>query len=365
MSLQPQTIADVQDIVRAGGHLLPRGGGSKPGLSTPTRGTTSIELRNLAGILEYEPGEYTFTAYAGTPVAEVATELARNGQYMPFDPLLAGHGATLGGTVAANTAGSGRYRYGGVRDFILGVRFVDGQGQLVRSGGKVVKNAAGFDLSKFMVGSLGRYGIMVEMSFKVFPRPAVYHTLMLRYGSLADALQATFRLSAAPFEPDAVDLEPQPDKSCQFLLRVGGLESTLPDRIDRLRTFFNDQSAAIDQAHILKGDEETALWIGINEFEWTPSQTDAVVKVPLSPRQVVDLDRAVPDSIRRYTCAGHVAWLAVSKVELLADTLTRLNLTGLRLTGEPGDVILGSRLGLSMAQRVKQALDPAAVFGEA
>ena len=151
MTLKPTTIPEIQQLVKeAQAPLVVRGGGSKPALSTPPDGALIVELRGLQGMLAYEPDEYTFTAYAGTAISDIAAELAQYGQYLPFDPLLISQGATLGGVVAANTSGSGRYRYGGVRDFILGVRFVDGNGLLVRSGGQVVKNSAGFDLSKFM-----------------------------------------------------------------------------------------------------------------------------------------------------------------------------------------------------------------------
>ena len=111
-------------------------------------------------------------AAPATPVAEIERRLAAHGQYLPFEPPLAGCGATLGGTVASGLNGPGRYRYGGVRDFLLGGTFVDGEGRLVRGGGKVVKNAAGFYLHHLLLGSLGRLGIFVELTFKVFPRRA-------------------------------------------------------------------------------------------------------------------------------------------------------------------------------------------------
>ena len=152
-----------------------------------------MEAGGLSGVLEYEPGEYVFTALAGTPVAQVEAMLAEHGQYLPFDPLWPARGATLGGTVAANTAGPGRNRYGGVRDFLIGVRFIDGRGELVRGGGKVVKNAAGFDLPKLMVGSLGAFGLLVELSFKVFPQPEAFATLEIECGSLDAALQIVRR----------------------------------------------------------------------------------------------------------------------------------------------------------------------------
>ena len=166
----PSTVQELQSIVRAYPRVLPRGGGTKPALSTPRGGETPIDLSRLSGMLDYEPGEFVFTALAGTRVYTISSVLAGHGQYLPFDPLLVERGATLGGTVAAGASGPGRYRYGGVRDFQLGVRFVNGGGEIVRAGGKVVKNAAGFDIPKLMVGSLGQLGVLVELSFKVFPR---------------------------------------------------------------------------------------------------------------------------------------------------------------------------------------------------
>jgi glycolate oxidase FAD binding subunit len=244
MNEKPTSITAVQELIQsAPGAVWLRGGGSKPALSTPANGATALELGGLSGILEYEPAEYTFTALAGTAVADVVAALAENGQYLPFDPLLAEAGATLGGTVAANTAGSGRFRYGGVRDFILGVRFVDGRGQLVRSGGKVVKNSAGFDLPKFFVGSLGRYGVLVELTFKVFPRPQAFQTVRAAYPDLAAALGATFRLAQTSLEMDAVDLLPQAG-GCTLLLRVGGLAAVLPERAARLGQFLREKTGA-------------------------------------------------------------------------------------------------------------------------
>jgi glycolate oxidase FAD binding subunit len=202
------TIEAIQSTIREGGPLLARGGGTKPALSTPANGATVLDVSGLAGVLEYEPGEFTFTALAGTRVADVQALLREQGQYLPFDPPLAERGATLGGTVAAGLSGPGRYRYGGVRDFILGVRFVDGNGELIRGGGKVVKNAAGFDLPKLMVGSLGQLGVLVELTFKVFPQPPAYTTLSLRCQTLPDAVSVLLRSYTARLDIEALDLEP-------------------------------------------------------------------------------------------------------------------------------------------------------------
>src|SRR5690606_20183646 len=112
----PATVSDVQDLVATLPKLLPHGSQTKPPLLNAGAGeeVTRLDMTQLAGILEYDPGEYTFTAYAGTRLKEIAAALAEHGQYMPFDPPLVDAGATLGGTIAAGLSGSGRYRYGGL-----------------------------------------------------------------------------------------------------------------------------------------------------------------------------------------------------------------------------------------------------------
>lgn len=361
--LQPKTTAELQEIVTASPLLSVRGGGSKSALSAPPAGAVCVDLRGLSGIIECVPDEYVFTAYAGTPLQQVVEELARHRQYLPFDPLLVRRGATLGGTVAANMGGSGRYRYGGVRDFILGVRFVDGRGQLVRSGGKVVRNAAGFDLSKFFVGSLGRYGVLTEVSFKVFPRPHSAMTLALTYPSLAAALHAVFRLATVPLDIDALDLEPAEGKAFRLQLRVSGLESGLPDRLARLEALLQKEPPSLPQ-QLLLGHHETSCWDAINNLSWVPHGAQ-LLKVPLPPRQVPELDVRIPCDARRYTAGGGVAWLARHNVESARRVLTELGLVGLRVLGPGGDPFVGVRRGMGLAQRVKRALDPSGRFGEA
>lgn len=356
--LRPTTPEALQSIIQSNQSLLPCGGGTKPALSTPAEGAARLDMSRLSGIIEYEPGEYTFTAYAGTPVLEVAKELEKHGQYMPFDPLLVKKGATLGGTLAANTGGSGRHRYGGVRDFILGVRFVDGKGQLVRGGGKVVKNAAGFDLPKFMVGSLGRFGVFVDLTFKVFPAPRSYVTLQGRYPSLISALQATYHLAAAPFDIDALDLEPIDEGQFGLIIRIGGLIEALPSRTERLQHFLNSETDLIT-GEALEGEQDSAFWEQVQEFSWVEDGSN-LVKVPLAPKSIPTLEDALSEEVtsRRYSAGGNVAWLAVPDIDALDATLSQLELAGLVLLGPPGRPYLGLRKGLPLARRVKQALDP-------
>ena len=281
---RPASIAEVQAAVRVappGLRILARGRGTKPPLSTPPDGSVALDISGLSGIIEYEPGEFTFTALAGTAIAEIDAALAEHGQFLPFDPPLVEAGATLGGTVAAGLSGPGRYRYGGVRDFILGVRYVDGAGEVVRTGGKVVKNAAGFDISKLMVGSLGSLGVLVELSFKVFPKPEAYATLRVSHPTLDDALATLHRLTGSQMDFFAIDLEPTFDGVIVWV-RLGGLAPAFPDRLARLR-------ALTGGGDILMDAEDAACWCAAREFTWRPE--DAVlVKVPVTPGRIARLE---------------------------------------------------------------------------
>jgi glycolate oxidase FAD binding subunit len=354
---RPTTVEEVQKAVREHSRILIRGGGTKPALSTPVDGATVLDLSSLSGVIEYNPGEYTFTALAGTRLAEVQALLDSHGQYLPFDPPLVERGATLGGMVAAGLSGPGRYRYGGVRDFILGVRFVDGNGQMVRGGGKVVKNSAGFDIPKLMVGSLGQFGVLVELTFKVFPKAAAHLSVQLRCPTVETAAQALYRIYTARLDVESLDLTPDADDRATAIVRLGGLPEALPARADRLR-------ALLEGGEAIDGADEAALWRNAREFAWTPSGW-ALAKVPLTPRRIVELEAGLGkmQTIRRYSSGGNVAWVAAPESpQVLDGVLASLGLSGLVVFGPPGQPRIGLRNGQAVENRVKQVFDPDARF---
>jgi glycolate oxidase FAD binding subunit len=362
--LAPASIADLQAAVRdhAGTLCVPRGAGTKTALATPPDGVTPLDLTALSGMIEYAPGEFTFTALAGTRITAIAAILAEHGQYLPCDPLLADAGATLGGTVAAGANGPGRYRYGGLRDFILGVRYVDGAGDLVYAGGKVVKNAAGFDVPKLMVGSLGQFGVLAELTFKVFPKPEAYATLRLDLPSVAAGVAALIKLTAQPLDLDSLDLTPTA-AGATLWVRLAGLAGALPARIERLRGVLGGGEKVAEP-------EEGQLWRAARELTWVPPVLSGVegagwslVKVPVTPKKIVALDqRLTPDAIRRYSVAGQVAWIATPDRASLDAALTEVGLSGLALVGPAGKARLGIQPGTAFERRVKQALDPSGRF---
>jgi glycolate oxidase FAD binding subunit len=153
-----------------------RGGGTKDFYGAALAGDV-LDTRPYSGIVDYEPTELVITARAGTPLREIETALRGNGQMLAFEPPRFGEGATLGGAIACGLSGPRRPYAGSARDFVLGVRVLDGKGTELRFGGQVMKNVAGYDVSRLMVGSLGTLGLITEVSLKVLPLPAAEITL--------------------------------------------------------------------------------------------------------------------------------------------------------------------------------------------
>ena len=179
-------------IKEAAAHKRPlciRGGGTKEFYGGVIRGH-ELSTTGYRGIVAYEPTELVITARAGTPLAEVEAALEEKGQMLAFEPPHFGPGATIGGCVAAGLSGPRRAYAGALRDFLLGVRVLDGKGADLTFGGQVMKNVAGYDVSRLMAGSMGTLGMLLEVSLKVLPRPSAMTTLRLNCGE-ADAIGFT------------------------------------------------------------------------------------------------------------------------------------------------------------------------------
>ena len=157
------------------------GGGTKPFLvrpSSPSDGGDTLAVGGHCGIIDYDPAELVLTARTGTPLAEIESLLEQHGQMLAFEPPHFGSQATLGGTVACGLSGPRRPFAGSVRDSVLGCRMINGKGDVLSFGGRVMKNVAGFDVSRLMVGAMGTLGLLLEVSLKVAPRPEVERTLV-------------------------------------------------------------------------------------------------------------------------------------------------------------------------------------------
>lgn len=169
--------AQLRQAHAAGTPLAIVGGGSKRFYGEPAQGT-ELAVGGHRGIVRYEPSELVLTARAGTPLAEIEAHLTENGQMLPFEPPHWGEGATLGGTVACNLSGPRRPYAGAVRDAVLGCRIINGRGDILRFGGEVMKNVAGYDATRLMAGALGTLGVLLDISLKLLPTPSSELTLV-------------------------------------------------------------------------------------------------------------------------------------------------------------------------------------------
>ncbi|HWM44510.1 MAG TPA: glycolate oxidase subunit GlcE [Burkholderiales bacterium] len=186
----------IQAAASGGTGLRLRGGGSKDFYGDALRGDI-LDTRGYAGIVAYEPTELVVTARCGTPLSELEQILEGNGQCLAFEPPHFGPGATVGGCVAAGLSGPRRASVGALRDFVLGVKLIDGRGQALAFGGQVMKNVAGYDVSRLAAGSLGTLGVIAEVSLKLAPKPQAEATLRLE-APQARALELMNRWAGQP-----------------------------------------------------------------------------------------------------------------------------------------------------------------------
>ena len=161
-----------------------RGGGTKDWYGGELDGDI-LDMRELSGIVDYEPTELVITARSGTPLAEIEAALLEHNQMLAFEPPHFGSGATLGGVVAAGLSGPRRAASGAVRDFVLGAVLMDGRGEVLNFGGQVMKNVAGYDVSRLLAGSMGTLGVMLQHSIKVLPRPVAQASLRFAMSEIA------------------------------------------------------------------------------------------------------------------------------------------------------------------------------------
>jgi glycolate oxidase FAD binding subunit len=201
-----EVAAVVAQAAEAGVPVVPWGGGSAIGVGVPpARAGLVLVLTRLAALVEHEPGDLTATAQAGIPFAALQAALRARGQWLSLDPPDAAR-ATLGGVLAANASGPRRHLYGTARDLLIGVTVVTADGTVVRGGGKVVKNVAGYDLPKLFIGSFGTLGVIVEATVKLRPLPDDERLVAVRFERLQDAGAALRALLGSELIPNAVDL---------------------------------------------------------------------------------------------------------------------------------------------------------------
>lgn len=300
--MQPASEAELAEAIRsATGPLAVTGGGTRRPGGLPG---TVLETGALTGVRLYEPGALTLVAGAGTPLAEVETLLAGERQRLAFEVpdlrgLLGRDGvSTLGGVAAANASGPRRVQAGAARDSLIGLRFVDGAGHVVKNGGRVMKNVTGYDLVKLLAGSHGTLGVITEVSLKLQAIPETEATLWAE--GLDDAAALT-RLRAALGTP--YDVSGAAHIGGRTLLRVEGLEGSVNYRAGALRAALGGDWA------LVSGGESAALWRGVRDVAPFAGAEGAVWRLVVTPSAAAGIVAALPGAEAIYDWGGGLIWL--------------------------------------------------------
>ena len=306
--LRPETEADLAGIVRgANGPLVVRGGATR---HLPVDGD-GLTTAGLAGITLYEPGALTLVARAGTPMAEIEAALQAEGQRLPFEPmdhrgLLGTEGIpTIGGAVALNVSGPRRVTVGACRDSLIGVRFVDGEGRVVKNGGRVMKNVTGYDLVKLLAGSRGRLGILSEVSFKVLPAAATEATLRLDGLSVAEAVRAMASGLTSPFEVNGAAHDTAEGATW---LRIEGLAGSVDYRAGVLA----DRLAAFGTATRIDPAESARIWRGVRDADAMAGSGD-VWRIHARPSLASDLVARAGGEAALLDWGGGLIWVRLAE----------------------------------------------------
>ena len=304
--LSPRDESDLAEVVAAAtGPLRVSGGGTRP-LGRPVAGE-ALSVAGLSGITLYEPGALTIVAGAGTPMAEVEAALEAEGQMLPFEPmdhrrLLGTQGVpTIGGVVAANVSGPRRVRAGACRDSLIGVRFVDGEGRVVKNGGRVMKNVTGYDLVKLMAGAYGTLGVLSEVSFKVLPKPGAETTLVAEGLSPEAAVAAMSAALGSPYEVSGAAYHAG---SGRTWLRLEGLAASVAYRAERL-------TALLSGSGDWGASEAEDIWPGLRDvsvFHGTPGD---VWRLSLKPGDAPRLAERAGAEDALFDWGGGLLWLRV------------------------------------------------------
>ena len=328
----------------------------------PVRASRNLSLRDDVGVVSYVPGDLTLTARAGTPLSEIERVTREHDQWLPLDPYGSNDG-TIGATIATASAGPLASHFGLPRDLVLGLEFVNGRGDVVRAGGKVVKNVAGFDLSRLLTGSWGSLGVITEVTLRLYARPKADRSVVVRLtGSEKESTAFLRAVLAAPLNPYSLELlGVSPAQALGFgaskvcLVRFGGNAAAVDAQLRELSSLAKSE------------DVETAVWDRLRNLE-----KDAGVVMRIS---------GLPSTFREVSAgmlSDHIPWISeyINPVRgvlrvVFSDPghpVGDEESVGIDTSGQPGTIFeklpdetwaeIPSAVSDSLSQGIKKAYDP-------
>ncbi|MFR9805770.1 FAD-binding oxidoreductase [Pseudonocardia sp. RS010] len=317
-----------------------------------------LDTTGLSGVITHNPGDMTVSVHAGTPLRALQEELAGHGQHVAFDAARVADGATVGGLVATADAGPSALVYGTLRDLVIGATTLLADGAVVRSGGHVIKNVAGFDLAKLLHGSYGTLGVLVEVVLRLHPTPRAIGTVVVDC-DLADAARLAREVLASQLEPTALEWLGRG----RLLVRIDSTEEALPARLERLARLLGD-GAAVAEAEVWA--EHAALTRGVPGSGGRDGT--AVLRIGTLPSLLPGVLEALPTSTVTAGLGTGVATVSVP-AGAVAEAHATVHAAG-------GTSVLRSRpadsdapawgpppSALAVLEAVKQRFDPDGRFG--
>lgn len=388
---RPDTLAGILSIIRA--HmaidtpLAIFGGNTRPIGAENVDADQALSLSNYSGITAYNPAEMVMSAKAGTPVAEIEAALSANNQMLPFEPMdhravLGTSGEpTVGGVFGANVSGPRRFTAGAARDCLLGVEFINGKGELIKAGGRVMKNVTGLDLVKLLAGSYGTLGVMTELTFRLLPRPKEVQTLVITgleedraAHALAAAMATPYEISGAAHLPMSAAyrfLRGKFSATPATLLRLEGLKASVDLRMVKLREVLAPFGAQV----ILAKQDSDAIWAEIRDVKAYSHNLDKplwrVSTAPSLGHQLVAALRLQAGIDAFYDWQGGLIWMQMEAANDGALIRQYIKQTGGHATliraGHFGPganaffqpLTAGEKL---LSQRIKAQVDPQSLF---
>ncbi len=336
-----ETLSAIQWALSEEAPLEIIGHGSKRGIGRPLQTEHTLDLSKLTGVTLYEPAELVLSARAGTPLAQIEKLLADNGQQLAFEPMdygpLFGHQprqGTIGGVLAANLSGPRRLKAGAARDHVLGIHAVSGRGEAFKSGGRVVKNVTGYDLSKGLAGSWGTLAVVTDVTFKVLPVAETETTLGVRglydeqaAAAMALAMGSSAEVSSAahlPYPAVARVAGGRFGSDAATLLRVEGFAPSVFARLDMLKALLRNAGPLEEIA----GEKSKALWQEVRDCSpFAGDDERPVWRVSMAPAEC----HGMVMSLRRQTAVdafydwqGGLAWLRMESGEPEANLVRAL-----------------------------------------
>lgn len=385
--LSPSSADDAAAIIaRAAGRersLDIVGGATRSGLGRPLSARERISSEKLSGVTLYEPSELVISAKTGTPVAEIEATLDKHGQMLAFEPMdhrrIYGTSGepTIGGVAATNASGPRRIKVGAARDALLGAKFVNGRGELIKAGGRVMKNVTGLDLAKVVCGSHGTLGFLTEVTFKVLPKPERIATLEIVGLDDQDGVDVLSKALGSPYEPSAAAHLPAgvSGEKARTLIRLEGFSDSVAHRLEALGERLSNFGAVS-----ASDDEDTGLlWRDVRDAAFLAEPADrAIWRISTVPGEaaslVATIGRGLSEAKWYYDWGGGLVWISVPLTDDAGAAIVRSAVAsggGHATLVRAPDAVRGHVLPFqplsaaegSLTAGIKRSLDPDGVFG--